>query len=200
MKRKFIILIILLSNFSSTTLFAQKWKIGATLSPVLSKYIYAEHIIEQYPELYSKYGLGISAGINFYRLYGKNFMIKTGLLINNKNFRLNVFLSDNNYIETKRSMYFIAFPLAFQYKFKIKKQTFFLNSGFELSFAFATIDKTDKERFTNHYWNAAYEIYFGLGYQFKLDEKHTFYISPEYSPKIFDDDYSTFRLNLGLIF
>jgi len=195
------VLLVLLSISFTLTLSAQKkWKIGANISPLLSKYVYSDDEINKYPLTETSYGAGISTGIDVYRLYGIHFRIRAGLLLNLRSYNANYHIQDEMYVYTHRSIYSIILPLGLQYHFKIKQKNLFINTGFELSYAYTTRDKTNTAKYTNHYWNASEEIYFGIGYKFKLGEKHSFFINPEYSPKIFENDYSTFRLNLGIIF
>lgn len=179
----------------------KKWKIGATLGPTLSKYQYSDGQIATFPDAGSKYGLGLSTGVNFYRLFGKNFMFKTGIHYNLKNYQLHSPVV-NDYVDIHRSSSFVTLPLGFQYNFKIKQQSFFVNTGMDLSWFYKSVDKTDTESYTNHYnsWNPVTELYFGIGYMYKFNEKYTFFVNPQYSPKIFTDDYSTFKLNFGVIF
>jgi hypothetical protein len=183
--------------------FAQsKWKVGLNLNSNVSKYLLDDRYKIQYPAVYTKYGLGLGGGLNFYRLYGKHLMFKTGLLLNLKHYTANLHVVDNQYDVSNIKNYLLTLPLGFQYNFNIKQNHFFINTEFELSWLYKSVEKTDTEKIkkTNNYWNPVNELYFGLGYQFKLGKKYSLYINPVYSPQIFSKDFSSFRLNLGIIF
>jgi len=200
--KKITILLFAFVLISGNAMAQKKWKIGATLGPVMSKYVYPEGFSTTYPEADSKYGLGISAGINLYRLYGKNLMFKTGIQYNLKNYQIHHPLYNEGYVDFHNKSYFVSITLGFQYNFRIKKQSFFVNTSADISWLFKSVYKTNTETNThyNNSWTPATELFFGFGYMYKLNEKYTFFVNPEYSPKIFADDYSTFKLSFGLIF
>jgi len=200
--KKITILLLAFAIVSGNAKAQKKWRIGFTLSPVLSKSVYSDDYMANYPEASSKIGLGISSGVDFYRLYGNHLMFKTGIQYNLKRFQVHHPVSNEGYVDFYRNLSFMILPFAFQYNFKIKQHRLFANTGVNLSWLYKSVDKTDTETYTNQYisWYPETELFLGIGYMYKIKDKYTFFINPEYSPKIFTDDYSTFRLNFGVIF
>ncbi len=200
--KKITILLLAFVLISGNAMAQKKWKIGATFGPVMSKYVYSDDYKAIYSEADTKYGLGLSAGVDFYRLYGEHLMLKTGVHYNLKNYQIHHPVFNEGYVDIHKISSFITLPLGFQYNFEIKRQSFFVNTGVDLSWLYKSVDKTDTETFTNLYnsWYPVTELHFGLGYMYKFNEKYTFFVNPQYSPKVFADDYSTFKLNFGIIF
>jgi hypothetical protein len=195
--KKSIILVILLITFANFVNAQNKWKTGLTISPVMSKVSISSAFNVQ-----TKYNIGATAGVDFYRLYGENFMFKTGLHFNLKNYDV----SGNDYLGNELNHnskeYFITLPLRLQYNFKIKEHQFFVNSGIDVSWRFKSVSKHDNKNYINNdiSLKPTSELYFGIAYMYKVNDNFTFTVNPEYSPVIFKTDYSTFRLNFAVIF
>ena len=199
--KKITILLLAFAIVSGNAKAQKKWRIGFTLSPVLSKSVLTDNYLAIHPEASTKMGLGVSSGVDFYRLYGEHLMFTTGIYYNLKNFQLYQPLSNGEYFDIQNKSSLLTIPLGLRYNFKIKQQSFFVNTGGEISWLFKSKAKMDGETLPIYYggFETVYELFFGLGYMYKFKDKYTFFVNPEYSPKIFTDDYHTFRLNFGVI-
>ena len=194
----FVISLMIIINISNAQ---KKWEIGLTLSPGMSKYI----LNSEYSNTYnSQYNIGAAVGVDFYRLYGENVMLKTGLYFNSKNYDVEVVNYLDNKFSYNRNEYLFTLPLRLQYNFKIKGHNFFVNSGADVSWLLKSVDndKTTHKKYTNYSnsYEPDFEVFLGIGYMHKINDNLRLTVNPEYSPVIFKQDYSTFRLNFSVIF
>ena len=202
MKRK-IILVFLYFIVTFNTSAQNKWQIGANISPLFSKYLYSGAVINDNPLTETNSRLGFSTGIDAYRVFGTHIKFKTGLNFLLRNYKAYIKLSGSgDYKNINSHIYSVGLPLGLQYYFKIKKQQFFISTVYELSYMFKSVDKIDSRKYSRTYstWNLDTELFFGAGYLFNFSDKYRFFIQPEYSPQIFNEDYQTFCINLGIIF
>jgi len=106
--KKTTILLIAFAIISGNAEAQKKLKIGVTLGPLMSKYVYSDGQIATFPEAYSKYGLGVSTGVNFYRLFGKNLMFKTGIHYNLKNYHIHHPIYNEGYVDFHSKLSFVT--------------------------------------------------------------------------------------------
>jgi hypothetical protein len=212
MKKKLILMVLLLASIQSYG--QKKWYSSFILGTNFSK----ARITEIYPlAMYytqSDFGVGLSSGVDFYRVYSNNVFFKTGirymLKSNSGTIQYRFYQDSIIYQDFKANDSYINMPLMLGYLFNIKKQRFMLSTGIELNYLFyinSTYDTNHVKEFSSGNYNITPKFVISASYLYKFNERFSFYVSPEYSQSKMIDDYTDFgdyliewRLNLGIIF
>ncbi|MCF6241199.1 MAG: PorT family protein [Bacteroidales bacterium] len=212
MNRNFLMGIIVLLSFN--TYAQKKWYSSFVLGPNLTKHRNIDIYPNAISNVSSTYGLGLTAGFDFYRIYHNNVFFKTGLRYKLKSssgtMRYHFFPDSTTYENYTLKDSYINLPVMFGYLFHIKKQKLKLSTGFEFDYMFYVNNTWGDDHVAQNVssiYNISPKFVISASYLYRLNDKITLTVSPEFAQSKMIDEYTDFgdyliewHLNFGVIF